>query len=145
MKGSSSMTTQRTPLSTFIERPENIAGRMHLRRLAVVGAMVAAAFCQSSLAIADNAPPQIVNFAASAVDGNVWVVSGTVIDDNLGSIIVELGGYLQQGTNVCPAADGSFSYSFYVPPGQFAYVAAVAYASDDNLYSQPAELMIFGF
>jgi hypothetical protein len=109
--------------------------------------MFAAAYCQSNAAIADglNPPPQIINFAASQVDVNVWVVSGTVIDDKLGSIVVEFGGYLLDGANVCPAADGSFSYSFYVPPGQFAYVAAIAYASDDGLYSEPAEVMIFGF
>jgi len=109
--------------------------------------MFAANLCQSNAAIADslNPPPQIINFAASEVGGNIWVVSGTVIDDNLGSIVVELGGYLLDGENVCPAADGSFSYSFYVPPGMFAYVAAIAYAADDGLYSEPVEVMIFGF
>ena len=141
------MRTQCPSLRTFVGRFATIADRTHLRRLALVGAMFAAAYCQSNAAIADslNPPPQIVNFGASQVDVNVWVVSGTVIDDNLGSIIVELGGYLLDGTNVSPAADGSFSYTFYVSPGMFAYVAAVAYASDDDLYSEPAELMIFGF
>ena len=141
------MRTKYPSLRTFVSQFGTIARRSNLRRLAVVGAIVASAYCQFNAAIADslNLPPQIVNFAASQSDVNVWVVSGTVIDDNIGSITVELGGYLFDGVDLCPAPDGSFSYSFYMLPGQFAYVSAIAYASDGDVYSEPAELMIFGF
>ncbi len=93
--------------------------------------------------VAVDFPPQIVNFAATKVSANAWVVSGTVIDDNMAAITVQLGGYLQ-GVNVYPAADGSFSYGFYLAPGQGAYIAALAIESD-GAHSQPAEIYVVGY
>jgi hypothetical protein len=144
MKGSSSMRTQHMTVESFVKRFESIAGK-RLRQLAYLVAFVTVAYCQSQTVAAAGSPPQIVNFAASRSYGNVWVVSGTVIDDNLRSITVQLGGYLMDGTNVYPAVDGSFSYAFYVTPGDFAYISAIAYDSVENEYSQPAEVMIFGY
>ncbi len=89
-------------------------------------------------------PPQITNFAASLVDTNVWYVSGTVIDDDLGSIVVELGAYLLGTVNIIPAADGSFSYCIYMTPGSFAYISAIATDSVDGAQSQPVGIIIYG-
>lgn len=148
-------------LGTLVGRFETTAGSAHLRRLACVGAIVVGTYFQSNVTMADGGavaagltgvppfaagidfPPKIVNFSASRSNGNFWVVSGIVIDDNTGGVTVQLGGYLQN-VIVHPAADGSFSYIFYLPPGQFAYIAALATDDDDGEYSQPAELYVMG-
>ena len=147
----------RTPARRF----ETIGGPVHLRRLAFVVAMVAAAYCQSNAAMADgdaiaviptgvptiggspDYPPQIVNFSASKASGNFWVVSGIVIDDDMADITIQLGGSIP-GAIIHPAADGSFSYGFYLAPGQYAYIAALA-IEDDGERSQPAETYVVGY
>jgi hypothetical protein len=155
------MRMQCPSLGTFVSRFATVAGRSHLRQFVVVGAIVAAAYCQFNAARADDAiainpttvrtiadsldpPPQIINFAASRVDTNVWVVSGTVIDDNLGSIIVELGAYLLGTVNVSPGPDGSFSYCIYMAPGSFAYISAIAIDAVESLQSLPVGIIIYG-
>jgi hypothetical protein len=162
------MRVERTSLRTLMKRFEIVRGPTHLRRLALVWAIVVATYCQSQTAMADGGanvnattgipaiagfdippannsdlPPKIINFAASKGSANTWVISGTVIDDDMTDITVQLGGYLQ-GVTVCPAADGSFSYSFYLAPGQFAYIAALA-IEDDGGCSQPAETYVVGY
>jgi hypothetical protein len=149
LKGSSSMTAQRTsPIISLIRLTANPV-RMQLRRLALIAAISAAAFYQSRAVSADdgaiaeslNLPPQIINFVAERVGDGTCVVSGVVIDDDMETVILQFGGYLQ-GVVMQPAADGSFSYTFFLPPGQFAYIAARALAQDDGTYSQPAETVI---
>jgi hypothetical protein len=130
---------------------------MPLRCIAIIGVISAAAHCQANTASANdvavapsgspaiaeslNLPPQIINFVAQRVGGSTCVVSGTIIDDNLEAVVIQLGGYLQ-GMTLYPAADGSFIYTFSLPPGQFAYIAALAFAEDDGTYSDPAETVI---
>jgi hypothetical protein len=119
-------------------------GPSHLRCLAFVATVVTAAFCQSRTALADgiDLPPRIVNFQATKGSNGVCVVSGIVIDDDVSDITVQLGGYFPT-VIIYPAADGSFSYMFYLPPGQGAYIAGLA-SEPDGEQSQPVQTFVVG-
>jgi len=161
MKGKApSMRTQFRALNIFHCRLRtNLLGTQVLR-LTCISAIFAATLCHCNAATADGTavvaaptgvgpaagldlPPEIINFRADSAGGNYWVLSGTVIDDDIPMIVVQLGGYLQ-GVTLRPADDGSFSYVFYVPPGQWAYIPAMAIDTSDGQYSNPAQVYIGG-
>src|SRR6476646_3056646 len=117
------MRTRRTTRDIFLNQSGTFPIRTQLRRLVLIAAISSAAFCQSSAASADDSaapvsatgisaiaasldlPPQIINFKAHPIGHCICVVSGVVIEDDRGSVIIQFGGYLQ-GDIIEPAADG---------------------------------------
>jgi hypothetical protein len=85
-------------------------------------------------------PPVIQNFAAVHLGGNTWAVHGQVFDIHAWDVEVYFGGLLQ-GVSVMTNADGSFSWTFDLPPGATGDVTAIA-VDDRGLVSNEADYFI---
>jgi hypothetical protein len=86
--------------------------------------------------------PQITSFSASPGFGNVWVFSGTVVDESAQGLIVALGGLPSlNGKTATVASNGNFSLSVQLQPGEDG-VATAQTADWWGLQSNVAQVLV---
>jgi hypothetical protein len=77
-------------------------------------------------AMLPNTPPVIQNFRASWVSGTTWVLSGSVSDESPAGLTVQFGGVgSADGRTATVAADGTFSLTVTLQPGEGGMVSAL--------------------
>lgn len=93
-------------------------------------------------AVLSNGAPAISNFVAVQGADGYWTFKGTVNDQNPGTCTVTLTGLPQlNGQKVSVAADGTFSYTVWLPAGTWGTVGAQA-TDEWGLTSNEAMAMV---
>ncbi len=73
-----------------------------------------------------NAAPRIEDFVGEEGPGRVWTFTGRVVDEAPGGLTVTFGGIPSlAGQTTITAADGSFSKTVVLQPGEEGYATAV--------------------
>ncbi|MBI3410245.1 MAG: hypothetical protein HY040_18035 [Planctomycetes bacterium] len=78
-----------------------------------------------ALAQVHSNAPQIVDFVASHTTGNIWVLTGKVIDESPGGLTVYLNGMGLNNAAVTVNSDGTFSYTVQLDPNADGIITAV--------------------
>lgn len=72
-----------------------------------------------------NNPPQIVNFQAVQVTGNIWTLSGQVQDACASGLVVTFGGFPElDGQTVLTDDNGNFSFAVTLADGEYGTATA---------------------
>jgi hypothetical protein len=95
----------------------------------------------SDYLILENNRPGLTDFSARPSIGNLWILGGTVSDENPSGCTIVFGGVLD-GHSVTVGADGKFTYSVELPSGTNGAVWATAF-DDGNLKSVTQYSYIF--